>query len=347
MSMWISVLVTASGFIGLAVTILSIFLEIKPAQKIHISAVEMFFVIVCLALLILGSVNLYYVLGSRNDEQEKQNSSIQEWDDPGEDDVQTVEDLDEDLSSEELFVRQNLDLIQQLKSEYSETDMRVVESESNSVQFFIQERAGYVFQNLMKTGEYDILGGDDVSAAKMIVLDYNSDEIICTLTSDENGLVRYSPGNQNTFYCIVSHEDYDIYVTPPLQVISGEYLGSFSIYLEEKGSEYMPLCQFRLFVKDSDKNVKPSAATSKYDVLIHFEKIFANDSSRSGGFRKALDDTGILSCRGTYFSISTKYVMDISLLYVDYNLQSTHQRIDSPVTNSNQVDLYFEFDTEE
>lgn len=33
MSMGISVLVTASGFIGLAVTILSFFFEIKPAQK--------------------------------------------------------------------------------------------------------------------------------------------------------------------------------------------------------------------------------------------------------------------------------------------------------------------------
>lgn len=346
--MWISVLVTASGFIGLAVTILSIFFEIEPDQKKCISDVKMFFVIGWLTLLILGSVNLYYVWDSGNDEQEEQNSSIEERDDPEVDDVQTVEDQGEDLSPEELFVRQNLDLIQQLKAEYSEADMKVVESESNSVQFRIQERAAYVFKNLMQTEEYEILGGNNIDSVKVIILDYSSDEIICTLTSDENGLVRHSPGDQSTFYGVVFHDDYDIYVTPPLQIVTGEYVGYFSVYLEEKGSEYMPLCQFRLFIKDADENAQFPVASSEYDALFHFEKVFANDSSWSGGFRKALDDTGMLSWgENTYFSINTKYVMDISLLYGDYELQSTHQRIDGPVTNSNQVDLYFEFDTEE
>lgn len=348
MTMWISVLVTASGFIGLAVTILSIFFEIKPAQKKHISTVEMCLAIGCLTLLILGSVNLYYVWDSGDDEQEKQNSSIQEGDDLGADEVQTVEGLDEDLSPEELLVRQNLDLIQQLKTEYSEDDMEVVESESNSVQFYIQERAGYVFRDLRKAGEFEILGGDNIFAAKVIILDYSSDEIICTLTSDEDGLVRHSPGNQNTFYGVIFHDDYDIYVTPPLQVVSGEYSGGFSVYLEGKESEYTPLCQLRLCI-EPNVGMQPSVTSSEYSAEFHFEKILADRAIAISSYGAGVEEAGILSWRGnTYFSINTKYVMDVSLSYGDgFDYFSAHQKVDGLVRNSNLIDLYFEFETEE
>lgn len=352
----IAILLMALGGIGLPISILPIFYEVNPVQKIRVSTRQMVFMLMWLMLLGIGIANLYFVLAGSNKDPEGSGSSTQSGT-PQESDDSSGEDLanqdgkddgkddsdgdDIGLSPEKLIVKQNSDLIQQLKAEYSDEDLEVIKSESSSVYIRIYEKAGCIFQNLLKAGECYVFDGKPVSSARVIILDYFSDEIICALTSDESGEVRHSPGNQNKFYCVVFHDNYNIYVTPPIQVVSGENNGSFSIYLEEEDSEYTPLCQFRIHVQDPSADTPYSIASPEDRINFYCETVMPDETIVCGGYGSSVNELGILSWGNkTYFSLNTKYTMDIYLRR-GIDLQSTHNKISSFPENSNIMDLYF------
>lgn len=239
----ISILVIAVGFLGLLITILRLFFDIKPIQKKHISVSILIFVCISSVLLFLGFSNLYAVTNSNSENHSNRGA---------------------DFSPEE-FVEQNSDLIRRLKAEYSNEDTQIIEDKKGIAQFCICEKGGYVFQNLMKTGEYGILCGEKIPSANVIIIDYFSDEIIDTFTSKKDGAVSYYPGNQNQFYLVAFHDEYDVYVSPPFQVVSGEADSNFSyICLEAKNSQYTPLYQFHLYMKNFGTD-EPYAALNMFD----------------------------------------------------------------------------------
>lgn len=138
------------------------------------------------------------------------------------------------------------------------------------------------------------------------------------------------------------HENYNIYVTPPIQVVSGGNNDSFLLQLEEKGSEYTPLCQFRIHVQDPSADTPYSIASPEDMIHFHCEAVMSDETIVCGGYGSSVNELGILSWSNkTYFSLNTKYTMDI-FLYRG-RLKSTHNKISSFPENSNIMDLYFEY----
>lgn len=156
-----------------------------------------------------------------------------------------------------------------MKAEYSEGDTEVLGSDSGSVEFNLYEKAGYVFENLMETGDRDILLGEEISFAKLVIMDYSSDTVICTLNSGEIGFVRYSPGNQKKFYIVVLHDDYNIHVTPPFQVVSEGQRRWTKIFLEKKDSQYTSLFQLRLYMESPNLFERYSIVPPGYDIIFY------------------------------------------------------------------------------
>lgn len=260
-----------------------------------------------------------------------------------------AEEENKDLSPEELLIKQNWDVIQQLKAEYSEADTKVIESESGSVELYIYETGGYVYQDLTKRERIDTLLGTYVPFADVIIMDYASDTVICPLTSGENEAVRYSPGNQKKFYCVVFCDDYDIRVTYPYQVVGGEGHGWDYIFLEKSGGQYTSLSQLRLYARSLDSGEGYSIVPSDYNVNFTLRNI-ANDQSGGTSYNSFVTEAGILGWgRGSYFSLNTDYVVDLYIECVsgEDRIKSNHRTFDGLVTNSNQVDLYFDFDQED
>ena len=354
----VAIVLTALGLLGLPISIFLIFFEVTPGKRIHLSRRQMVFAIMWLVLLIIGIVNLCAVFDGTNDGSSGQDNSVQGGNIQGSDNQSTgdtgstmgeapgqdSDDGDTELSPEELLVKQNSDLIQQLKAEYSSTDVNDIGNKDGSVTLSVWEKAGYIFQDFMKTGKYEILRGDMVSDAKVIIFDYFSDEMICSFTTNTSGIVRYAPGNQKQFYAVIFHDNYDIYVTPPIRVTSEDNNGYMEIYLEGKESEYTPLCQFCLYVYGLNEDEYYSIA-SDYHVCFCCKTVLPDDKISSPSYNTTVSNSGILSWSGnSYFSLNTKYVLDIALYPPsNFDLESTHETVDCSVTNSNQIDLFFEF----
>ncbi len=345
---------------GLPLAVLPIFFEIKPLQKKQLSAREMMLVLGFLFLLILGIVNLYtvYQVGREQREEPSGGNPAEDSQEPGGPDGGEGQDggsdggggEDAELSPEELLVREHWEEIRQGKEAYTKEDTEVFESESGSVTFWLYENAGYVYQDLMKSGGFDRMEGAAVPSAKIVILDYLSDQVVYALSSGQNADARYSPGNQNVFYAVIFHDDYDVYVTHPLQVVDGDRYCDVGICLEKKGSRYTSLCQLRLHARDDSgpDGRYYSIVPSDYAGMFSFNKVY--DRQTVGYYhRGSPSESGILTWRqGTYFSLNTGYTMDIYLWRGSGSdsEESSHETFDGSVTSSNQVDLYFTFGQE-
>lgn len=192
-----------------------------------------------------------------------------------------------------------------------------------------------------------MLAGAYVSSAKVIILDYFSDNKIYEYDS-KGDITRYVPANHDKFYCVVVHNDYDLYVTPPIQVIGGERYNDVDIYLDKKGISYTPLSQIRLCVQNSKSDESHSSTPSDYIVRFNCTSI-----NNGGGYLTYVIDkipnSGILSCgKCSYFSLNTDYKLDISLYHqADDTSQLAHQTYDGSFRDSNSVaEIIFELDNE-
>lgn len=241
------------------------------------------------------------------------------------------------LSPEDQFIKNNIELIKQLKAGYSEADTRVIESDS--VHFEVCENAGYIYQDIMKTSGCEILEGIQVSNAKIIILDCDSDEIVRSYEADKWGRVDHLPGNQKNFYCVVFHDNYNIYVSSPFRVVGGESYNSIDICLERINSEYTPLFQFRIRIHDLILDETYSIDSSEYIARFRCEDAISKEYNMTYGVH--ISDVEILSLYNkTYFSLNTNYIMDFFLDFEsDSKLKSTHVIFDGSVKNTNIIDV--------
>lgn len=353
----IGILVTTAGAMALPLTLFFAFFEVKPEQRKQLSRREMAAAIIALALLVLGIVNMYmlYDIGYKDHKGPDSDDQTEDSQEPGtqedentsgQDDSGTADDSsDKDLSPEELLVKENWDEIQRLKAEYSKTDTETVKSESESLQIEICETAGYIFLDLMKTEACATLDGMRVPNVTLVVMDYSTDQILCSFNSGEGWCIVYSPGNEEEFYAVAFHDDYDIYVTHPFKVIHGEGNHGTSIYLEKKGSQYTPPCRLRLFMRDMNTEHGYFIVPTQYKAVFTMEK----NGTQFVSFHGRTTESGILTwSQGTYFSLNTDYIMDIYLreAFEDDSIESMHQTFDGSITNSNQIDFYFDFNQE-
>lgn len=240
------------------------------------------------------------------------------------------------------LIQHNWDLIQQLKSEYLDEDINIIKS--NSVFFKFYENAGYVYSDSIGTEQRCMLQGSGIVPSKMIILDYASDEVIYIFTPERSNYVRYSPENQESFYCVVFCENYDIYVTQPFHVVgSGDYYTLVDIFLNNKYDEYTPIFKIRTYKQELELDKGFYYCSSDYIVEFNCKNTYHNEEEKRY-FAKVMD-SGILSFNnGMYFSLNTKYTMNFSLYHKSNpNIQLANNVFDGFITNTNIVEIHFLF----
>lgn len=354
----ISVLTTTGGIFGLLIAIFFVFFQIK--SPIKISKKDTIFIIIWLFLTILGSVDIYYTNRTHNEIVASQNDNDDENDIIGDQESDAVnEQGDETLtepenltdnnneensnfSEEELLIKENDDLIQKLKQLNTKT--KIIKCDSVTFDFY--EKAGCLYSDIRKTTETYILEGDEVIPSKIIIVDYLNDDIIYSFNPKEKNSVAYFPNSQNVFYCIVFHENYNLYVTQPIQVIGGDNYGHMDILLSKDSDAYTPVFQLRAYVRDPKVDEYYSICLPDYYVSIECKNRYTNYSNNSIG-TKVLE-TGILSFGNScYFSLNTNYTMSLSL-YNDSTLENmiSCTTFNESITDTNMADIYFEIESE-
>lgn len=245
--------------------------------------------------------------------------------------------------SPEYIVESNHDAILQKKAEYAESDALLMKSEF--VYLSIYEEAGFVFFNAeLSTDSFMPLGGEFVSSAVVIFLDYETDDIIYTVAPDEFGSVEYYPSSDRKFYVIVASSEYELYVSAPIQ-LSNDHGNPFSeifVFLRKTYDTYSPEFQVRVNGRDT---TNPNSTFSKLlnsDITAYLVTKVANDhkSYRSFHYPFETNDNGIISFKGytCYFQINGRYLLDISLN------SSAYATIDGLIKNTNMLDIYLEYD---
>lgn len=242
-------------------------------------------------------------------------------------------------SKAELLVKQNLDLIRQLKDRYSDSDCVLVYNDYVELLFY--EKAGCIYQDLAKEGKSYELAGRHMSVNKVVIVDYFSDEIICTYTPESNS-VKHSPNSQKEFYCVIFDYEHNIYVSHPISVVGGEWYCDVKIIIDKKGTEYTPLFQIYPYIQDAKSSdpypVDPSAYMIRFECLV---------SGVDFGivYDANIIDSGILSKskKYTYFSLNTNYELYFHLNRIqdDNTEYLTKQVLDEFITNSNFIEVVF------
>ncbi len=256
--------------------------------------------------------------------------------------------INTNFPQEKIQIEQNYDLIQQMKEKYTDSDSIIIEN--RDVEFYIRDKAGCVYRDIMKTGKCEILAGEYIHGAKIIILDYFSDEILDVCTSINNG-VQYLPESQ--FYCVIFHDEYEMYVTPSIQVVGGEGYNYVPIYMDKKDAQYTPLFQFNLYMRDLQSNGRFTLVSKDYIISLYCMNIYSGMGSTS--YIKEISKPGkMLFWENSYFSLRTDYSIHFSLFHKSdediilsgqtIDVLLAEQTIDGFIIDSNIVDIFFEVD---
>lgn len=353
-SFLLSILGAAASMMALPLAILPIFFTVKPVQKKQLTSREALLALTALALLLFGVANLQaaWNLSQERLREPGGGDAVVGSQGPGSQDGPEQEaggtrhtiSPDEDLSPEELLVKQNWDEIRRLKARYSKADTETFSNESDLLRISICETAGYVFQDLAETENRHALRGRYIPNVTVVIMDYSTDQILCTLTSDEEFGVLYSPGNEKEFYAAAFHDDYDIYVTHPFKVTHGNGGACSSICLEKKGSQYTPLSRLQLHMLNADQRY--TLVPPHYQVRFFMAK---NGSSFDRCYGSTTESGVLTYEQGTYFSLNTGYTMELYLEQPSEPvwIESTRETFSGSDANSNLTHLYFHFNQED
>ena len=258
-----------------------------------------------------------------------------------------------DPISDDDLITQNLDTILEKKAEYVNS---LFQYESDYLFIDVYEKAGYISNNkLSNIGYSSFFSGVRLVSIKVFFLDYETNKLVCSLFSDEYGKLTYYPGNTRKFYCVVISPEYKLYVSEPLQMKGGTTSAGFSINLDQINCKFSPLFQVCVNVHDSRETIP------YYPILPHVSTFFRladtysdDESSTSMYYEGNTNDSGIIEFGdASYFSINTKYSLDVALGLQDltsnesvqpYELQ--YQTVDSSINNTNVIDILIDYDGE-
>lgn len=258
--------------------------------------------------------------------------------------LQQVDNEGNNLSEEELLIKQNWDIIQKLKSEYSDENTQIIGRDGVNINFY--EKSAYLYHNLSKTGISDVLHGNKVKPDKVIIMDYQSDNILYTFMPESNH-ISYYHDNQNKFYCVVCCKDYNIYVSPPIMAIEKIGTNIIDLCLDKEEDKYTPLFQMRAYRYNIPRDHFMYILSSDYIIDIYCEKKY-NDDNINTFYNVDILDSGILSINGyNYVSLNTNYIMNFSLYHgSDLDSKLSNVIVDGNVTNSNLIDVCFPINNE-
>lgn len=255
---------------------------------------------------------------------------------------------DAGVNIDENPIAQNLDAILQKKTEYTGSDIQLVGSDR--VLINIREKAGYICYDLQDLDKHYSLDGGLLDSSTVYFLDYETNNVICTLSSSENGTVEYYPVNTIRFFCVVITSGYELFVSSPMQALEGEESKTIDFFLEKSDCTYSTLFQVRIQACDSSQTTQDFCILS--NAIVSFQCV-GRYSDHS--FFHSAHYTGETTSSGTisfgpkcYFSISTRYVLDVSLKGVDISsgekVSLLYETIDGSINNTNLIDIFFEYD---
>lgn len=243
---------------------------------------------------------------------------------------------------------QNLDAILQKKAEYTYSDTQQIECDR--VWIWIYEKAGYIYNSLQKSDDPVILEGKKLDSVIVYFLDYETDNVICTLLSS-NGAVEYYPGNTRKFYCVVATSEYELYVSKPIQALGGDNSRAISILLDKIEDKYSPLFQVRLEGCDSSQSSQDCSLFS--DAAVCFYCMDTYSEHGDSYYQVRTTDSGIVEHHWSksYFSLNTRYVLNVSLKLIDvssseemYPNTLPYKTIDGSIKDTNIINVFFEYD---
>ena len=266
-------------------------------------------------------------------------------------DRSTVDNIKSTLSPDEI-VRQNYNDILEKKAEYTDADIKIINN--TYIDLDVCEKVGEIFSDLERKSEAWTLAGQPISSAIVIFLDYETNNIIYTLTTNEKGNINYYPGNHKKFYYVVYNPGYKLYVSKPTQIEwQGSLRESVKANLEKEDSTFSPLFQICIKVMDSSQTKSKFTIFSNSWISIHFvERNATHDSFDGITYSYQTNYSGLVSSYDKcYFSINTNYVLDISLEMKDTLsdkllsfYESPYTTIDSLITNTNLKEVFFTYD---
>ncbi len=245
-------------------------------------------------------------------------------------------------------ITQNLDAILQSKSEYVDSDTQLIESDK--VWVTVSEKAGYMYYDPQNSDNYLTLRGKSLDAITVYFLDYETNNVICTLLSGKDGFVEYYPGNTRRFFCVVIPSEYELFVSNPIQVLGGEQLQAVDIVLDRADSRYSHLFQVRIKTYDSSQATQEICTAPISAVSFQCVDRYSDHSSFSGiRYLGRTSGSGILeSGSKCFFSLNTRYVLDISLNGIDIlsgeEMSLPYETVDDSIKDTNLIDIFFEYD---
>lgn len=255
---------------------------------------------------------------------------------------------DTDANFDEDPIAQNLDTILQKKAEYADSDTQLIESDN--VWVAIREKAGYMYYDSQNSDNCLILSGRSLGSITVYFLDYETNNVICTLSSGEDGFIEYYPGNTRRFFCVVITSEYELFVSNPIQALGGDQLEPVDIILDKADSKYSPLFQVRLQTHDSSQTTQGFCITSASAVSFQCVDRYSDHSSFPGTrYHGETTNSGILEFGyKCFFSLNTRYVLDVSLKGIDVSsgeeTSLPYKTVDGSIKDTNLIDIFFEYD---
>lgn len=254
-----------------------------------------------------------------------------------------------DTNNYDNLIDQNLDPILEMKAQYIYSD--TCQFKDDSLSFRINEKAGYVYRNIGNENFTNSLEGKSLSSIRVFFLDYETDNVICTLVSDERGCLQYYSEDNRVFYCVVISPEYELYVSPPLQMNTGKELPFFYITLDKLDCEFSPLFKIRVHARDSSQLDQSYTLFPHASIAFRCINVYSDPALTNNTYITETNDSGILDFNGCNFSLNTNYVLDI-VLYAEHissdendsSYESPSQTVDGSISNTNIIDVYLEYD---
>lgn len=235
----------------------------------------------------------------------------------------------------EKIIEDNKDFILQKKEEYMESGNALCVN--NYVQFLICEEAAKIkCVNDKNVTDYSIIEGIRVPNAIIMLLDYETDNIICELTTNNYGYAEYHPLSlEQIIYCAIIAPDYNLIVSAPIvfnKKVESDYVSLTLLKEHDKFTPYFQIAINNLYY----------AAISNKEIRINYI-LKENRISAPFYYSYNTDEKGYITSENDdyiFIELNTRYQINV---YLDND--GEYKTIDGSITNTNLFTVQFDYDT--
>ena len=235
------------------------------------------------------------------------------------------------------IVYDNIDYILRQKKEKENNSITM----NSTIKFIVFEEAAkvYYFNQERELRKYSA-GGKGIPFATVLLLDYETDQIIQELTTNGEGFTNTYSFLDNKVYCIAYAANYNIYVSGPIILTESDYTedghlesDKMYFYLLKENDEYSSL--FQIATKDVNNNN-----------IINKEIIvgYTLESNQYAPNFVYFYKTNEFSCISDgsdwlFFELNNRYLLEVAL-----NWYKKHEVINASSMSTNSVTVQFDYE---